>query len=220
MATAGKNFCHPGHISSGLKVAFLNLPRRVKQRQTPAKCLADIRRQRTLFTENNMKRLGKYAAFAVVAATVAALGMMAGAQPPEGGSQDGPPPRDERRPPPEGRRPPPPPPRDGRRPPPPPLETALDADDDGEISPAELDNASSALKQLDKNADGKLTPEEYRPPRPPRVPGSGERDRDFRRRPPGNERDREGPPPPRRGRRPPPPHDVGEGDDGPRSQDD
>lgn len=55
--------------------------------------------------------------------------------------------------------------RDGHRPPPPPLITALDANHDGMIDSAEIDNASAALKTLDKNNDGKLTQEELRPPR-------------------------------------------------------
>ena len=49
---------------------------------------------------------------------------------------------------------------------PPPLETALDQDHDHEISAAELEAATANLTKLDKNGDGKLTPDEYRPPRP------------------------------------------------------
>ncbi len=66
-----------------------------------------------------------------------------------------------------------------RRPPPrQPLEVALDQDQDGEISAEELEAATASLKKLDKNDDGKLTPEEYRPPRPGPLgrgagPGSG-----------------------------------------------
>lgn len=48
----------------------------------------------------------------------------------------------------------------------PPLETALDANGDGVIDAGEIANASAALKTLDKNGDGKLTPDEFRPPRP------------------------------------------------------
>jgi len=51
----------------------------------------------------------------------------------------------------------------GFRLPPIPLLLALDADDDGEISAAEIQNASAALKKLDKNDDGKLSAEELRP---------------------------------------------------------
>ena len=43
---------------------------------------------------------------------------------------------------------------------------ALDANHDGVIDANEIANASAALKTLDKNGDGKLTPDELRPPRP------------------------------------------------------
>ena len=68
-----------------------------------------------------------------------------------------------------------PPPQDGNgggpgqghhRPPPPPIVQALDANHDGVIDSNEIANASAALKTLDKNGDGKLTTDEYRPPRP------------------------------------------------------
>ncbi len=49
-----------------------------------------------------------------------------------------------------------------------PLITALDADDDGEISAEEIKNAVEALKKLDKNEDGKLSREEFMP-----MPGPG-----------------------------------------------
>jgi hypothetical protein len=67
----------------------------------------------------------------------------------------------------DGRRPggddaPPPQAQDGARPRPhPPLVAALDSDHDGEISAAEINHAGDALKTLDKNGDGKLTPEEF-----------------------------------------------------------
>jgi hypothetical protein len=67
-------------------------------------------------------------------------------------------------------------PQDGNRPqrpgggmghrPPPPIIAALDANHDGVIDADEIANASNALKTLDKNGDGKLTPDELRPPRP------------------------------------------------------
>jgi hypothetical protein len=67
---------------------------------------------------------------------------------------------------------------DDRRGPPdrrpgPPLVAALDLDKDGEISADEIAKASESLKKLDKNGDGKLTPDEIRPPGPP--PGRGPR---------------------------------------------
>lgn len=64
---------------------------------------------------------------------------------------------------PEGERPQGPPPRFG----PPPVITALDADKNGTISASELVNAPESLKQLDKNADGELSPEEIHPHGPP-----------------------------------------------------
>ena len=77
--------------------------------------------------------------------------------------------------PPDGSQPPPGGPPDGpggggRRPPPPsPLIGVLDANHDHVIDAAEIANAPAALKTLDKNGDGKLTPDEYMPPR--RGPG-------------------------------------------------
>jgi len=69
------------------------------------------------------------------------------------------------------------PPQGGGRPRPP-IVTALDANGDGEIDAGELANAVAALKKLDVNGDGTLSPDEYRPPRPdgpgaPRGGGSG-----------------------------------------------
>jgi len=59
------------------------------------------------------------------------------------------------------------PPQEGARSrPTPPILLALDADGDGELSPAEIAQATAALRKLDKNGDGQLTPDEYRPPRP------------------------------------------------------
>ena len=56
------------------------------------------------------------------------------------------------------------PPGPGRfRPPQHPLMTALDADSDGELSAAELADASQALKKLDRNNDGRLAGDEIRP---------------------------------------------------------
>ncbi len=58
--------------------------------------------------------------------------------------------------------------RGNRRPPPSVLMEALDTNHDGIIDANEIANAPAALKKLDKNGDGKLTPDELRPPRPPR----------------------------------------------------
>lgn len=55
---------------------------------------------------------------------------------------------------------------EGFRPPLHPLEMALDANGDGIIDAKEIANAVAALKKLDKNGDGKLTEDEYRPLRP------------------------------------------------------
>jgi hypothetical protein len=53
---------------------------------------------------------------------------------------------------------------------------ALDADKNRTISADELDNAPDALKQLDKDADGELSPDEIRPigPPPPAPNSDGE----------------------------------------------
>lgn len=52
------------------------------------------------------------------------------------------------------------------RPPKPLVDLALDADGDEVLSAAEIASAPAALRKLDRNRDGKLTPGEYRPPRP------------------------------------------------------
>jgi len=44
-----------------------------------------------------------------------------------------------------------------------PVLAALDADHDGEISAGEIQNATAALKTLDQNLDGRLTPDEVLP---------------------------------------------------------
>jgi hypothetical protein len=80
---------------------------------------------------------------------------------PPRGEGDRPPRNDEPRNPPPGGRPVPP------------LIGALDADQDGIISTDEMENAPEALKELDANGDGELTPEEYGPPRPPRFHPDG-----------------------------------------------
>lgn len=55
---------------------------------------------------------------------------------------------------------------EGFRPPMHPLQLALDANGDGVIDAKELANAVAVLKKLDKNGDGKLTDDEFRPARP------------------------------------------------------
>lgn len=66
---------------------------------------------------------------------------------------------------------------EGRPPGPPPGNAVLDlfdANGDGEISAAEIDNAASVLKRLDRNGDGRLTRDELpRPPRPGDAGGPG-----------------------------------------------
>ncbi len=56
------------------------------------------------------------------------------------------------------------------RPPPSPLVEALDVNHDGIIESNEIANAPAELLTLDKNGDGQLTPDEYRPHRPHRPP--------------------------------------------------
>ena len=82
-----------------------------------------------------------------------------GGPPPQDGGQGGPP---------GGRH---------HRPPPSPIVEALDANHDGVIDATEIANASVALKALDKNGDGRLTADEFRPPRPNGPPGSQQGDR-------------------------------------------
>ncbi|WP_236621945.1 hypothetical protein [Novipirellula maiorica] len=48
----------------------------------------------------------------------------------------------------------------------PPLLRVFDTDDDGELSPNEIDAAAVALRKLDRNRDGRLTAEELRPSGP------------------------------------------------------
>ncbi|MEQ9407789.1 MAG: hypothetical protein RIK87_08675 [Fuerstiella sp.] len=60
----------------------------------------------------------------------------------------------------------------GRMPPFPVMMT-LDANQDGELSADEINNATAALKKLDKNGDGKLDHEELRPNFGDRSPGEG-----------------------------------------------
>jgi len=55
-----------------------------------------------------------------------------------------------------------------------PIMAALDTNSDGTIDATEIEQASKSLKTLDKNSDGKLTPEELRPARPDRGAGAGQ----------------------------------------------
>ncbi len=60
----------------------------------------------------------------------------------------------------------------GQRPPSPIIE-ALDVNKDGVIDADELAKAAESLKKLDKNGDGKLTEDEFRPQRPGGQGGPG-----------------------------------------------
>jgi hypothetical protein len=116
-------------------------------------------------------------------------------------AQDAPPRGDRATPPdgaPDGPRPPGGPGRGGFRPPMSPLEEALDTNHDGIISAEEIANASAALKKLDKNGDGQLTPDEFRPMFR-RGPGRGPGGPGFEGPGPGNPPPGEGPDRPRRG---------------------
>jgi hypothetical protein len=62
----------------------------------------------------------------------------------------------------------------GHRPPPSPVVMVLDANHDLVIDAQEIANAPAALATLDKNGDGKLTPDELRP-RPPQGGSGGNR---------------------------------------------
>ena len=59
---------------------------------------------------------------------------------------------------------------EGHRPPPPLIIGALDANHDGVIDAGEIANARRVLESLDRNGDGKLTPDEFHP-HPPGRPG-------------------------------------------------
>ncbi len=140
-------------------------------------------------------------------------------------------------PPPGGDQPPGPPPKqqpgnrsgDNDRPrpplPPPPLLHALDADEDGIISAAEIKDSPNALAKLDKNSDGKLTPNEFLAPRPGGPPPGEDGDRPRTR---NTNSDRNRPPDPFPGQKPPrdgdqkpplPPKDGERPKDGPRDGD-
>jgi Spy/CpxP family protein refolding chaperone len=61
----------------------------------------------------------------------------------------------------------------GRQPPVNPIIETLDLNHDGIIGVDEMAAAGEALKKLDKNGDGQLTPDEFRPPRPEGAGGFG-----------------------------------------------
>lgn len=71
-----------------------------------------------------------------------------------------------------------------RRPPPQPLLKALDGDRDGNLSPEEIADASSALIELDKNDDGQLTRREISPPPKKRKKAAGQAAPPVRKGPP------------------------------------
>ena len=56
-----------------------------------------------------------------------------------------------------------------------PLMTALDADQDGAVSAAEIGSAAQALRSLDDDGDGRLTPDELGPPAEDRESNGAER---------------------------------------------
>ena len=56
-----------------------------------------------------------------------------------------------------------------------PIMAALDTNNDNTLDEKEIEQASKSLKTLDKNSDGKLTPDELRPQRPDRPGQTGER---------------------------------------------
>jgi hypothetical protein len=55
-----------------------------------------------------------------------------------------------------------------------PIMAALDGNSDGTLDATEIEQASKSLKTLDKNSDGKLTPDELRPQRPDRPGQPGQ----------------------------------------------
>ena len=64
---------------------------------------------------------------------------------------------------------------EGNRPPIPPLMAVLDANHDGVVDATEINNASAALRTLDKDGDGRLTMAEIQPPGGGRFGGPGGR---------------------------------------------
>jgi Ca2+-binding EF-hand superfamily protein len=62
---------------------------------------------------------------------------------------------------------------------------ALDLNHDGVIDASEIAKASQSLLTLDKNGDGKLTPDEYRPKPPQSGQGQQQNGQGRPPRPPG-----------------------------------
>ena len=54
-----------------------------------------------------------------------------------------------------------------------PIIEAIDLNKDGTLDADEIAKASESLMKLDKNKDGKITPDEYRPQRPGGPGGQG-----------------------------------------------
>ena len=104
--------------------------------------------------KTNMKIMLTLAGMLALGATALVVSAQDNGGPQNGNGQNGPPMR-------------------GQRPPPPAIVGALDANHDGVIDATEIANASAALKSLDKNGDGKLTPDEFMGPRPQRPGGQG-----------------------------------------------
>jgi hypothetical protein len=104
--------------------------------------------------KTNMKTMLTLAGMLALGATALVVNAQDNGGPQNGNGQNGPPMR-------------------GQRPPPPPIIAALDANHDGVIDANEIANASAALRSLDKNGDGKLTPDEFMGPRPQRPGGPG-----------------------------------------------
>lgn len=172
----------------------------------------------------NKKALTLTLAMALPASLTFAQGP--GGGPPPGGRPPGPPPGQQGDRPPGNRQP-----RDRERPdkpPVPPLIHALDADRDGIISAEEINGAPDALATLDRNKDGKLTPNEFQPQRPDGPP-PGDREGDGDKPKTRNtESDRNRPPEPFPGQKPardgepkpPGPRDGDQPKDGPKDRGD